>query len=163
MIWTEDLKNGLPAIDAAYQELFHQAEAWLEPGRIKRPLEFLDFFKRQIATLFEHEETIHTVAGYSQAAGHHLVHEKFLASFDGLKKTYLATINPDKTSADIHRHLTTWIRNHILAADKDFAEYYLHDQDLRRRTWRSFQLPRGDNPSLLLPLLLNIPAERKRF
>ena len=125
--WGAELETGIPKLDAQHRELFRRIESLGDKPGTGQAAETLDGLGEYAARHFRAEEKVQAAIGYPEAREHKRLHDGFEQKFLAMK-TKVAAAAPDQrpeAARDLDRALAGWFRNHILARDQDFADYYL--------------------------------------
>ena len=141
MLWTKSMEGGIPNIDAQHQELFRQVDQLLNSERQERVLETIRFLENYVVSHFATEEVLHRKIGYPQAALHHQQHVDFTNTFLALKREYEQSGYNLVTLLKINRVAVAWLKDHVMGADMDFAQYY-HDDCQKREMDRQVAVGR---------------------
>ncbi len=121
--WSEALAVGLPAVDADHQQLFAlcgEVVSAVSAGRGASVVEgALDALGEYARVHFEREESILAESGYPQLAMHARQHARLLGQLREIK----AEAQSPEAAGRIARLLQTWLLDHILVADMDYAHF----------------------------------------
>jgi hemerythrin len=125
MLWSKTLETGIPKIDEQHKELFKAADNLVDRSQADRVPKTLEFLKGYVVKHFTDEEIMHRINNYPKAEAHKKLHQAFIKVFQGLFDEYnksqgsklLATMN-------INKAVITWLKDHIMVHDKEFAAYY---------------------------------------
>ncbi|MCL2015228.1 MAG: hemerythrin family protein [Defluviitaleaceae bacterium] len=123
---TEDLKTGIPDIDAQHQELFSRIndvtnltiKQAISKEEIDKTISLLGDY---IAKHLSDEETIQIKYNYPKLAAHKAQHDTFRKNFADLKKEYQANGPSVTFSMILNKSVIEWIVKHIRFADKELA------------------------------------------
>jgi len=126
MLWNDNLKTGLPRIDEQHKELFRQVEALMDKSKADRIPAALKFLGDYVVKHFNDEMALQVSVRYPKAEAHKKLHSAFAAKFKELKKKF--EDSGDKLRfqvvTEINRTAISWLKEHIMVQDKDFAEFY---------------------------------------
>lgn len=124
MLWTKIMEGGIPVVDAQHKELFRQVDALLNNGGEEEVCRMLQFLEQYVVRHFATEEYMQQSAGYPLARLHKKQHNDFTAAFLELKKEYQDSGYNLVVLLKLNRTAVAWLKEHILGADKEFADYY---------------------------------------
>jgi len=120
--WSEALAVGAAALDADHQHLFaltNEVLAAMLDGRgssvVKAALTELETYTRQH---FSREEALLVETGYPEAEAHRASHAHLLTQLEKIR-AMAGEGQPDRVA----RFLQSWILDHILVADMDYARF----------------------------------------
>ncbi len=129
--WSDNLKVGIPAMDAEHRRLVALTNDFLvaaregtEPARLDKILaELIEQTRRH----FIEEETLMDRVSYPHLAAHRVEHERLLTEARLLLERFVAL---DRGTADFSaltletaRYLQRWLVDHIVADDKPYRPY----------------------------------------
>lgn len=128
MIWSDEYKIGLPAIDSQHKRLFQlikelneALDAGLRLVNVERLLAGLDQYKTRH---FQLEEKYMQESNYpgieEQQKAHKYFTQRFKELGEELKKT---GITPDIIKT-IKGELSDWLKEHVTGLDLEFGKYY---------------------------------------
>lgn len=128
MIWSDEYKIGLPAIDSQHKRLFQlirELNEALDSGlrlvNVERLLAGLDQYKTRH---FQLEEKYMQESNYPGLAEQQKSHAFFTNRFETLGKELSKTgITPDIIQT-IKGELTDWLKTHVTGLDLEFGKYY---------------------------------------
>jgi hemerythrin len=125
--WSDSLLTGFPLIDSQHQEIFEQAEKFLESGRTghsKEQLgEMLTFFESYINRHLAIEEELQKQYDYPDYSSHKRLHDNYRKQYWNLRKQF------DHDGAQYHlavkaiQFTIDWLANHINYVDKSMAGF----------------------------------------
>ncbi|MCC8189262.1 MAG: bacteriohemerythrin [Planctomycetes bacterium] len=124
MLWNSALETGIQKVDDQHKELFRQIDILLDNKNKERIAKTLDFLGKYVVLHFSTEETMQAASEFPQAAEHKELHRKFVATFKELRQEYDATGYNLVILMKVNNAVITWLREHIMGADKEFADYY---------------------------------------
>ncbi len=124
MLWTKAMEGGIPAVDTQHKELFRQVDYLLSSDKPERVVETLRFLENYVVRHFATEEVLHAKTGYPKAKAHKKMHDDFTAAFLRLKDEYNASGYNLITLLKVNRTAVAWLKEHVMGADMEFAEYY---------------------------------------
>lgn len=124
MLWTKAMEGGIPIVDMQHKELFRQADELLSGGDEKKVKETLLFLERYAVDHFATEERLQQHINYPRAAEHKRQHDDFTRDFLFLKAEFEQSGYSLVTQLKLNRKVVAWLKEHIMGADKEFAEYY---------------------------------------
>ncbi|MDR2350077.1 MAG: hemerythrin family protein, partial [Deltaproteobacteria bacterium] len=125
MLWTKNLETGVAKIDAQHKELFVQADKLLDRTQRDRVPATLEFLKNYVAKHFSAEEALQKACGYPKTAFHHGLHVDFSNKFKKLYDEYKTGGEKLSTVLAINNMVISWLKEHIMTHDKEFAMYYI--------------------------------------
>ena len=134
MQWDKSLECNIVTVDHEHKELFRQVDCLMQEPNAERVQEMLSFLAGYVVKHFAHEQLMHKRSAYPKAAEHKTIHESFVATFVELEKEYTEQGGTPEVLEKIIAAVTTWLKEHIMGEDKEFAEYYrnLRDKDSQR-------------------------------
>jgi hemerythrin-like metal-binding protein len=122
--WSNAYDLGLPEIDSQHRTLFDLLnrawEAIVARADAKVMLEILQDLERYTLSHFAAEETFMRVMNYPQFAEHKKSHDAFSARIEFERRAIEA--GAANISLELVRFLKDWLVDHILVADKAYAE-----------------------------------------
>lgn len=124
MLWNSALVTGIPKIDEQHKELCHQIDILRDRSKGDSIPQVLDFLGKYVIKHFSDEQVMHATSKYPKAATHKEIHAKFIADLRSLRKQYEASGRNLEIVMKINNVLGTWLKNHIMVHDKEFAVYY---------------------------------------
>jgi hemerythrin len=126
MLWNDSLKIGLPKIDEQHQELFRQVEMLMDRTKADRISTTISFLGDYVVKHFIAEQALQASVSYPKAESHKKLHDDFTSRFRLLKKKFEDSIENRRFEVvtEINRTAISWLKEHILIQDKDFADYY---------------------------------------
>ncbi len=125
--WTPELSVHIPSIDAQHKELVRLINELHDAMRSGRGKDEVGRILRSLAsytqTHFEYEEAAMQRAGYPSAVTHKSMHQQLTTQV----RTLSANLSGGKSvlSMDVLEFLRTWLRDHILKADKAYSGHLL--------------------------------------
>jgi hemerythrin-like metal-binding protein len=125
--WRPDLETGIPKLDEQHKELFRQVELLTDKHHVNRLPETLKFLEEYVVKHFGAEEKVMAAIGYPAAARHKKLHADFVHAFLDVKKRFESAEGHQHKAqviAELNRIALTWLREHIMHQDKDWANYY---------------------------------------
>jgi len=124
--WRAEYETGIPKVDEQHKELFRQTEILMDRSKIDLVPETLRFMGEYVVKHFGAEERAHARLNYPKAGAHKKLHEDFARKFTEMKGKFEAAPEEAKFAAvtQLERVAVSWLKDHIMAQDKDFAEYY---------------------------------------
>ena len=124
MAWDKLLETGIPQIDMQHKELFRQVDSLLDIKNQNRFQETLSFLERYVVRHFGDEQRMQAESKYPKAAAHKTLHDNFVRTFGGLKEKFAREGHTATNNIELHKTTMSWLKDHILVQDKDFAEHY---------------------------------------
>jgi len=123
MLWHKNMECGIPTVDQEHKELFAQVDRLLKAGDQSRAVETLNFLGKYVIRHFANEEEMHIVTGYPRAKEHEKLHRDFTSALMQLRKEYEDSGHSLIALLKINRIAVSWLQEHVLGADMDFADY----------------------------------------
>ena len=124
MLWNKSLETGISAIDEQHKELFRQADVLFDKDNADRVPQTFQFLEEYVGKHFRDEQLLHLKTRYPKMEQHKKMHADFVADFKKMQKEYNADGNKLQILLKINKTVGDWLRNHIMAHDKEFADYY---------------------------------------
>ncbi|MFN2354078.1 MAG: bacteriohemerythrin [Desulfopila sp.] len=128
MIWSENYKIGIPAVDAQHKRLFAiigelQAalQAGLRSSDFEQILQTLDQYKTRH---FQLEEKYMKESGYPGLAEQQRAHQYFTKRFEELGEELAQTGMTSAVVQTVQKELTAWLKEHVTGLDTQFGKYY---------------------------------------
>lgn len=123
--WTNAYSIGIPEIDSQHMELVDIMnrlwDALIRQAEAKEMLSLIESLERYTVAHFCAEETMMRISGYPELNRHKQSHAQFVGKI-GEKKMELA--DGKALQLDLLHYLRDWLVEHILQADKHYADYY---------------------------------------
>ena len=129
MLWSSTYETGVPVIDEQHKELFSQVDILLDNGKADRVPATLNFLADYVIKHFAAEEGLQAKSAYPKAAEHKTLHTDFIATYKDLRKECDSSGQSAIVLMKLSRTALAWLREHIRAADKEFAFYYKRATD----------------------------------
>ena len=123
--WTPKLSVGSPLMDRQHKALIaliNQLHSAMLKGALKEDMQKV--FSELIwytASHFNSEEALMRETGYPRLASHYLEHVEFVRKAQDLHAQLLA--GKFTVSIDLLRFLKSWLSDHILGSDQQYAPY----------------------------------------
>jgi len=124
--WESDYKIGHRQMDAQHLVLFSilnqldiNINADLDYGSL---IDILTAMKAYVSLHFANEEEVMRKAGYPQLTEHCQTHRTFLRQVASYEKS-LSPDNALETALKVRSTVMTWLIDHILTVDADYAKY----------------------------------------
>ncbi|MFA9438446.1 bacteriohemerythrin [Uliginosibacterium sp. sgz301328] len=121
--WSEDLRVGNRAIDDDHQALFEMLDRLHDAMRVGQGSSavgpVLQELVRYTEMHFRREEHYMRQIGYAGYAAHKAEHDRLIREVRELQAR--CTSGAVTMSLKVHTFLTDWLRNHIMAMDKQLA------------------------------------------
>lgn len=116
----QSLSVGVPSLDEDHQHLLQLVERLksAKRGGSDRSGEILAELRERAARHFQHEEQIFLSVGFPLAEEHIAEHREFVAQLD-----QMLSDRGRHHAANLTAVLNTWIVDHILKSDREYAEY----------------------------------------
>jgi hemerythrin len=134
--WSNELKLGVPAMDAEHRHLLQLTNDFLTAARQTASFERLSRILGELIARtrihFQAEETLLDRAGYPGLAGHRSAHGRLLVEAQRLYerlRSLDAAQDPDAARAltiEAAKFLQRWLVDHIIADDRPYRPYVLH-------------------------------------
>jgi hemerythrin len=124
-LWNKNLETGVPKIDEQHMELFVQVAKLKDSTQKDRIPETLEFLKNYVVKHFSMEEALMKVSRYPKAAFHHNLHVDFTQKFIKLYDEFKSSGEKLSVVLSINNVATSWLKEHIMIHDKEFATYYI--------------------------------------
>jgi hemerythrin len=125
---TEDMKVGVPKIDAQHQELIDRLNAVVSMGEKSVSKEetqkTLDLLGDYIVKHFGDEEALQRQSGYPQYEWHKGQHQIYIDAFKKLEQEFAANGVSMKFTRDLNSSIINWIVKHIKSVDVALGKYY---------------------------------------
>lgn len=123
--WSSEYETGVPAVDRDHKilvDLINQVDALVaEGGGPDAVGEVVERLTDYVAEHFAREERLMEEAGFAGAAAHMARHEDFTHRVGSLAREY--EFDPESVDMrEVLDFLADWLVNHILKADKAFAD-----------------------------------------
>ncbi|MDR2725175.1 MAG: hemerythrin family protein [Candidatus Adiutrix sp.] len=124
--WRAEYETGIPKLDEQHKELFRQTEILMDRSKADLVPATLKFLGDYVVRHFGAEEKAQASIRYPRAGAHKMLHEEFTRKFTEMKGNYEAAPDEAKYAAimQLERVAVAWLKEHIMAQDKDFANYY---------------------------------------
>jgi hemerythrin len=124
--WRAEYETGIPKLDEQHKELFRQTEVLMDRSKADLVPETLRFLGEYVVKHFGAEERAQARLNDPKAGAHKKFHEEFAQKFAEMKGKYEAAPDDAKFAAvtQLERVAVSWLKDHIMAQDKDFADYY---------------------------------------
>jgi len=124
--WRPEYETGIPKLDEQHKELFRQTEVLMDRSKADQVPETLRFLGDYVVRHFTAEEKAQASINYPKAGAHKMLHQEFGRKFAEMKGQYEAAPAEAKFMAvtQLERVAVAWLKEHIMAQDKDFADYY---------------------------------------
>lgn len=123
--WKDEFSIGLPEIDEQHQALFELINrlwtAIVRQAGTDEILKIVMDLERYTLSHFTAEETFMRVAAYPDFQQHKKEHEDFVAR---VARERQAVTSGKSISLDLIRFLKDWLINHILVADRKYADFH---------------------------------------
>jgi hemerythrin len=135
--WTNDLKLGVPAMDAEHRQLLRLTNDFLSAAKEHAPFPRLTHIMGELIARarihFQAEETLLDHSGYPGLAGHRSAHARLLVDAQRLYERFTtleADSGADETASrdltlEAARFLQRWLVDHILAEDRPYRPYVM--------------------------------------
>lgn len=124
MIWHKNMECGIGTIDSEHKELFTQVNKLLQIGDEQQAIQTLEFLTDYVVRHFAGEEKMHTLTKYPKAGAHQKLHHDFTQALVHLKKEYEDSGHNLVMLLKLNRTAVAWLQEHVLGADRDFADYH---------------------------------------
>jgi hemerythrin len=120
--WSPALEIGRPVIDRQHQRLFALAADMVADRDQVRAMRTLAALSEYVIVHFRDEEKLLEDVGYPGLAEHKKLHEGFRRR---LAKLYAnaSGMRLDDIAAEVRLLINEWLANHILGADRQYADY----------------------------------------
>lgn len=135
--WTNELKLGVPAMDAEHRQLLRLTNDFLSAAKEHAPFSRLTRIMGELIARarihFQAEETLLDHAGYPGLAGHRSEHARLLVDAQRLYERFTtleADAGADEAASrdltlEAARFLQRWLVDHILAEDRPYRPYVM--------------------------------------
>ena len=135
--WSNELKLGVPAMDAEHRQLLKLTNDFLTEAGEHAPFPRLARIMGELIARtrihFQTEETLLDRASYPGLAGHRAAHERLLVEAQRLYERFLAQDATPGAGDSAARTLTIeaaqflqhWLVDHILAEDRPYRPYVM--------------------------------------
>jgi hemerythrin len=133
MLWTKNLETGVAKIDEQHKELFVQADKLLDRTQKDRIPSTLEFLKNYVVKHFTAEEALQKAVNYPKLAFHHGLHVDFANKFKKLYDEYKNGGEKLNTVLAINNMVVSWLKEHIMIHDKEFAVFYLQKMNPQQK------------------------------
>lgn len=128
--FTEDMKIGVPHIDAQHQELIDLANktaSLCEQNPSEEQMkECLDFLGNYVVKHFGDEEALQIESNYPRYPQHKEIHQEFVGTFQSLYARFEKSGPTEELSRIFNRSVSNWIVTHIKMEDIVFGKHYAH-------------------------------------
>lgn len=124
MLWNRTLETGIAKIDEQHKELFRQVDILVDRSQSERIPETLAFLGDYVIKHFRDEQAMHAASQYPRAEEHKKMHRDFVVKYQEMKKSYEGSGDKLTVVLNINKVVITWLKDHIMVQDKDFAQYY---------------------------------------
>lgn len=125
--WTDDLRVGVPAIDAQHREIFRRLRDFREAhaeGRGAEEIEpVLTFLADYVIEHFADEERLMKERGYAARGRHRVEHRAFRAVLEGFVACYRSSGASTLLGLQIEHRCVDWLINHIRKTDQELAKF----------------------------------------
>jgi hemerythrin len=126
------LETGVAKIDEQHKELFRQVDILVDRNQANRVDSTLNFLKGYVAKHFADEEVLQKLSNYPKFVAHKKLHVDFTKTFKELYDQYQAAGNKLTVVLAINSAVIGWLKDHIMVHDKEFANYYISQNQGRR-------------------------------
>ena len=133
MLWNKSVETGHAAIDKDHKELFNLVEQILGidssttmltiEKRSEKINSVVNFLGEYVGRHFKLEEDLMDKYGYPDSSKHKKMHSDFIQTFVDLKKKISEEGSTLSISLEVNKVIVTWLKEHIMGADKTFADY----------------------------------------
>lgn len=124
MQWHANLECGIPSIDEEHKELFLQVNRLLKAADENMAIETLNFLGNYVRKHFANEEVMHRQTGYPDTEKHVRLHRDFTRALAELRREYAESGHSLVMLLKINRAAVAWLQEHVLGADREFADFY---------------------------------------
>ena len=151
MEWDASLESDIEVIDHEHKELVGQLSHLMDESNQNRVEEMLGFLKRYVVQHFSHEQLMHKSSNYPKAAEHKQAHINFIDTFAVLEKQFYAEGSNLEMLQKVIEVVNTWLKEHIMGLDKEFAEYYKALNQTEEVAVEEFECPDTESPLTTKP------------
>lgn len=138
--WSDAYSLGLPEIDDQHKvliDLINQLwDAIIKRARPEEMLTIVEELEKYTISHFGAEETFMRMTGYPEFDRHKKFHDDFVARIGAEKKVVQAG---GHLSLELLKYLRDWLINHILVADKAYAEVHRRRNEPQTMLGRFFK------------------------
>lgn len=126
--FTDDMKIGVPHIDAQHKELVELVKKASSLGITNPSKEemkkCLDFLGGYVVKHFGDEEKLQAESGYPGYDKHKKIHQDFVGTFKSLYADFQKNGPTAKLSFALTNSVSNWVITHIKREDVTFGKYY---------------------------------------
>lgn len=131
MIWKDEYKIGVEAVDRQHQELFERLNSFIKSVRSDRDLdskkaevaETLEFMGKYVDVHFTSEEKLQQEYDFPGYPEHHQIHEHFKQEIQKFQKEYQENEYDEEFVMEFSGRLLTWLINHVTDTDQKIGEH----------------------------------------
>lgn len=128
MTWRDSFALGIPQIDKQHKELCDQIDKLFEAGSkgkgADEVLKTLSFLESYTIKHFADEEKLQLQIKYPNFQQHKAKHTEFINKIAKMKKEATTSGVNITMVISLNQMISTWLIEHIKAADADYAKYY---------------------------------------
>lgn len=128
MHFTEDMKIGVPHIDAQHSSLIDfvnkAAELCASSPDKEEMKECLDFLGNYVVQHFSDEEQIQIESKYPRYKQHREIHNEFVETFKSLYAKFQEDGPTEEIAQVLANQVTSWVFTHIEMEDAEVGKYY---------------------------------------
>lgn len=132
IVWNDDFKLGLPAVDSDHRDLVDICNEYIAAALTGAPhqmlSEILDRMIKRTRTHFEAEERMMDRHNYPDLASHKVEHDRLLTQAETLKSRYdhpSPQENEEHMVEEIGDFLETWLLEHIRTNDRPYRPFIM--------------------------------------
>lgn len=120
--WSAALEIGNPAIDRQHKKLFELAAQMVSDSDHMRVMRTLAALSDYVVVHFREEEKLLEQVGYPHLAAHKALHDNFRSRLARLYAN-AGGMTLDQIAAEVRRLINEWLAQHIMAADREYAQH----------------------------------------
>ena len=127
--WDKDIETGIELVDQQHREFIMKANKFIIKVRAEKNIEAakeeIGFLENYLLYHFQTEEAFQFESHYPDYLNHQAAHKNLKFQVQEMSTKLKVYDFSDEAVIMFYEMVITWIMDHILVMDKDFAIYYL--------------------------------------